>query len=74
MSYLRSGEFLLGTLIGSVLGAGIGLLIAPRRGHEVRGRIKEKATNLVGVAREKGGSLIGRRQREEAVVAGSYDE
>lgn len=37
------GSFMLGLLTGTVLGAGLGMLLAPRAGSEIRGAIGQQA-------------------------------
>lgn len=61
------GSFLLGLLAGAVLGAGVGLLFAPRPGSETRRRVQEQARNFgdtasqaYGQASEKFTDLAGR--------------
>lgn len=46
------GSFLLGLLAGVVLGAGVGLLFAPRPGAETRRRVSESATRMKSQANE----------------------
>lgn len=45
--------FMMGLLTGTVLGAGIGLLLAPKAGSELRGVIGEQARNWGNVASEQ---------------------
>src|SRR3954447_20813247 len=40
------GSFLMGLLAGAVLGAGLGMLFAPKRGSELRTRLTEQAGKL----------------------------
>ena len=40
------GGFMMGLLTGTVLGAGLGMLLAPKAGSELRGVIGEQARNL----------------------------
>jgi gas vesicle protein len=40
-----SGGFMMGLLTGTVLGAGLGMLLAPKAGAELRGAIGEQARN-----------------------------
>src|SRR5215217_1612689 len=40
------GGFMMGLLTGTVLGAGLGMLLAPKEGSELRGAIGEQARNL----------------------------
>lgn len=42
----RGGGFIMGLLTGTVLGAGLGMLFAPKRGAELRGQLSESAGNL----------------------------
>jgi gas vesicle protein len=47
------GGFMMGLLTGTVLGAGLGMLLAPKAGAELRGAIGEQAKNLGGKASEQ---------------------
>lgn len=47
------GGFMMGLLTGTVLGAGIGMLLAPKAGTELRGAIGEQARNLGSMASEQ---------------------
>jgi gas vesicle protein len=40
------GGFMMGLLTGTVLGAGLGMLLAPKAGSEIRGQIGEQARNI----------------------------
>lgn len=40
------GSFLMGLLAGTVLGAGLGMLFAPRAGAEIRNQLSEQAGRL----------------------------
>jgi gas vesicle protein len=44
------GSFVMGLLTGTVLGAGLGMLFAPRAGSELRNQITEQAGNLATTA------------------------
>ena len=46
------GGFMMGLLTGTVLGAGLGMLLAPKAGSELRGAIGEQARNLGNMASE----------------------
>jgi gas vesicle protein len=48
-----SGGFMMGLLTGTVLGAGLGMLLAPKAGSELRGAISEQARNLGNTASEQ---------------------
>lgn len=41
-----SGSFLMGLLAGTVLGAGLGMLFAPKAGSELRNQLSEQANRL----------------------------
>jgi len=45
--------FMMGLLTGTVLGAGLGMLLAPKAGSELRGAIGEQAKNLGSKAQEQ---------------------
>ena len=64
MADLRSGEFLMGVLVGSLVGAAVGLLFAPQPGRDTRELIKEKASQLVGGAKETAPAPPGPKDRE----------
>jgi gas vesicle protein len=40
------GGFMMGLLTGTVLGAGLGMLLAPKAGSELRGQLSEQARHL----------------------------
>ena len=46
----NGGGFMMGLLTGTVLGAGLGMLLAPKAGSELRGAIGEQARNLGNMA------------------------
>jgi gas vesicle protein len=60
------GSFVMGLLTGTVLGAGLGMLFAPKSGSELRSQVAEQAGNLANTASE------GYRKASEA--AGSWAE
>jgi gas vesicle protein len=45
-------SFVMGLLTGTVLGAGLGMLFAPRPGSETRNQLSEQANNLANTASE----------------------
>ena len=47
------GGFMMGLITGTVLGAGLGMLLAPKAGSELRGVIGEQARNLGTMANEQ---------------------
>src|SRR3954462_3212387 len=44
------GGFMMGLLTGTVLGAGLGMLLAPKAGSELRGALGEQARNIGNMA------------------------
>jgi len=44
------GSFVMGLLTGTVLGAGLGMLFAPKAGQELRNQVAEQAGNLASSA------------------------
>src|SRR5918911_4777478 len=46
------GSFVMGLLTGTVLGAGLGMLFAPKSGSELRGQLSEQAGNIANTAQE----------------------
>jgi gas vesicle protein len=57
------GSFVMGLLTGTVLGAGLGMLFAPKSGSELRNQLSEQAGNLANAASE------GYRRVHETAVA-----
>lgn len=47
-----SGGFMMGLLAGTVIGAGLGLLFAPKNGSELRGQLSRRAESLANSASE----------------------
>src|SRR5919198_3630827 len=47
------GSFVMGLLTGTVLGAGLGMLFAPKSGSELRSQLSEQAGNLANSASEQ---------------------
>ena len=41
-----AGGFMMGLLTGAVLGAGLGMLLAPKSGSDLRGQLGDQARNL----------------------------
>src|SRR3982751_2424416 len=46
------GSFVMGLLTGTVLGAGLGMLFAPKAGSDLRNQLSEQAGNLANTASE----------------------
>src|SRR5215813_12754776 len=46
------GSFVMGLLTGTVLGAGLGILFAPKSGSDLRNQISEQAGSLANTASE----------------------
>ena len=73
------GSFLMGLLAGTVLGAGLGMLFAPKTGSELRsqlgeqaGRIRNQATDTYQQASDKVSQIVdrGREAYERARTGG----
>src|SRR5438046_6093307 len=47
------GSFVMGLLTGTVLGAGLGMLFAPKSGSELRGQLSEQAENIKNAASDQ---------------------
>src|SRR3989442_15119143 len=47
------GSFVMGLLTGTVLGAGLGMLFAPKAGSELRGQLSEQAGNIKNAASDQ---------------------
>jgi gas vesicle protein len=61
-----NGAFMMGLLTGAVLGAGIGILLAPKAGSELRGAINEQAKNW--------GNTASEQYKKAADTAGTWAE
>src|SRR5437762_9387981 len=48
----NGSSFVMGLLTGTVLGAGLGMLFAPKSGSELRGQLAEQAGNIANTASE----------------------
>jgi len=46
------GSFVIGLLTGTVLGAGLGMLFAPKSGAELRSKLQDQAGNIANTASE----------------------
>lgn len=58
--------FMMGLLAGTVLGAGLGMLLAPKAGTELRGQIGEQARNI--------GNMASEQYRRASEQAGTWAE
>jgi gas vesicle protein len=78
----RSGSFLMGLLAGTVLGAGLGMLFAPKAGTDLRnqlteqaGKLRSTATDSYQQASEKVSQIVDRGRdaydRARSTVSGS---
>ena len=67
----KGGEFLAGFILGGLVGAAIGLLLAPQPGEETRAQLMERGIELKARAEEK--MLEDARRRVEELEAGQAD-
>ncbi len=51
----KTGRFVAGLIVGSLTGATVGLLVAPRPGRETRDVVRHKPRHYVGTLRERFG-------------------
>jgi gas vesicle protein len=71
------GGFMMGLLTGTVLGAGLGMLLAPKTGSELRGAIGEQAKNLGNAASEQYknlGNAASEQYKKASEAAGTWAE
>ena len=77
------GSFLMGLLAGTVLGAGLGMLFAPKAGAELRnqvseqaGRIRTTANDAYSQAQDKVSQIVdrGREAYDRARTGGGFHE
>lgn len=65
-------KFVLGAIVGAVVGAGAALLTAPKSGKETREDLKRKASDLKDEVRAQAGKVVGAAQKvSETTKAGS---
>ena len=66
-----SNKFVIGFLLGVVLGAAVGILYAPHPGRETRAILREK----VEVAREKAKEIVGEaREKSREIITKAKEE
>ncbi|TMV48379.1 YtxH domain-containing protein [Paenibacillus mesophilus] len=70
----RSKDFLLGAIVGSVLGAVTALLLAPKSGKELRADISEKAHTISEKTQELAGTVGAKTQELAKNVSVHTDE
>ena len=75
------GSFVMGLLTGTVLGAGLGMLFAPKAGSELRNQLSEQAGSFANTASEgyrraseAAGDLAGRANEWAEKGRGVYDK
>ncbi len=71
------GSFVMGLLIGTVLGAGLGMLFAPKSGSELRSQLSEQAGHLANTASEgyrKAAENAGQLAQSGKEAAGEWAE
>jgi len=62
---MKTGDFLAGVFVGALIGAAVGLLLAPEAGEETRERVIEKARKLKDAASERGRAFLSRSDEAE---------
>jgi len=78
--HASGGGFMLGLLTGTVLGAGLGMLLAPKSGSELRSQLGDHAASLGRAAGEQlrrageATGTVGERGRAPAAAPGAADE
>ena len=71
----KTGRFVTGLIVGSLTGAAVGLLLAPRSGRETREVVRHKTGHYVGTLRERfGRSWATNGAIEDATAAGGDPE
>jgi gas vesicle protein len=60
------GGFIMGLLTGAVIGAGIGMLLAPKAGSDLRGQVADQARNF--------GNKAGEQYRRASETASQWAE
>ena len=71
------GSFVMGLLTGTVLGAGLGMLFAPKSGSDLRSQLSEQAGNLANTASEgyrKAAENAGQLAQSGKEAAGEWAE
>ncbi len=61
----KTGRFVTGLIVGSLTGAAVGLLFAPRTGRETQKVVKHKTGHYVGALRERFGRCRASNGAEE---------
>jgi len=71
----RTGSFSLGLLFGGLVGTALGLLLAPKRGEETRGRVRSQAGPLAERVRDtvQRAARRGERGADESASEGTGD-
>lgn len=74
MSKKRSGAFILGMLVGGVVGAATGILVAPRSGRRTRRLLKKSAQALPELAEDISSSVQLQAGRLSETTMRNWDE
>ena len=65
----KTGRFVTGLIVGSLMGGTVGLLLAPRSGRETREVVRHKTGHYVGTLRERfGRNRNGAKEHTDAQV------
>jgi len=62
---MKSSDFVAGLLVGTLIGAALGLLFAPEPGEETRERVAEGARKFKDAASERGRGWLKHRESGE---------
>ncbi len=67
----KTGRFVTGLIVGSLMGGTVGLLLAPRSGRDTRDVVRHKTGHFAGTLRERfgrGEATNGTKERANAPV------
>lgn len=62
------GTLLLGAIVGGVVGAALGILFAPDKGHETRKKLLAKSRDLSGTIKDKLIDLVQEVKKQAGIV------
>ena len=74
MANSKCGDFVAGFLLGGVIGAAVGLLLAPQSGEDTRQFLKEKSGELKGRAKERAAEFQEKAREQISEVTAKVKE